>query len=542
MTVTLLTISSDGQAIDSTWDVVAVDVITEVNRVPRATLIFVDGEIASQTFPIADSGKFAPGKLVEIKVRAGDGPEARLFKGLVFRVGLDVVGRRLTVEMKDKAIRLTQGRRSTVFPDLSDGDAIGRIIVDAELSKGSIPQTAPKHESLVQYNATDWDFIVSRADVHGLVVVVDDGTISLMPMKVSGAAARRFTLDADVLDVALELDASLQHPSIESVGWDAKRKDVTTAARAAPVSLQQGTLTPTQAGEAIGLGTGTLRHLAPVPQEELQAWADGRMKRTRLAMIRGRVRVAAATDVKPMDVVELSGFGRMYDGKALATGLRYRFTLENGWRTDVQLGLPATPFAQEPDIIDTDSGGLLPAVRGLQLGIVSAYKDDPELRVKVIVPAIGSSNADAIWARLAGPDAGNERGYFFRPEEGDEVIVGFLNSDPRQAVILGGLFGAKNKAPKPFASLSAENIDKGIVSKTGVTIAIADNDKPTLTLKTPGGQLLINDKQETVELSDQHGNKITFGKDGVVITSKKDLTLDAAGGNVKISGAAVDVA
>ena len=36
-------------------------------------------------------------------------------------------------------------------------------------------------------------------------------------------------------------------------------------------------------------------------------------------------------------------------------------------------------------------------------------------------------------------DAGENRGSFWRPEIGDEVVLGFLNSDPRDAIILGML-------------------------------------------------------------------------------------------------------
>ena len=45
-------------------------------------------------------------------------------------------------------------------------------------------------------------------------------------------------------------------------------------------------------------------------------------------------------------------------------------------------------------------------------------------------------------------DAGKQRGQVFWPEPGDEVVVGFLNGDPRQAILLGALHG-KTNAPFP---------------------------------------------------------------------------------------------
>ena len=45
-----------------------------------------------------------------------------------------------------------------------------------------------------------------------------------------------------------------------------------------------------------------------------------------------------------------------------------------------------------------------------------------------------------IWARMIFEDAGNNRGKIFWPEKDDEVIIGFLNSDPRNPIVLGSLF------------------------------------------------------------------------------------------------------
>jgi phage gp45-like len=50
----------------------------------------------------------------------------------------------------------------------------------------------------------------------------------------------------------------------------------------------------------------------------------------------------------------------------------------------------------------------------------------------------------------------------------------------------------------------------------------------------------LDDDAEKVEVVDQHGNKITMSKDGIVIKSAKDVKIDA-NGNVEIKGTKVDV-
>ena len=81
---------------------------------------------------------------------------------------------------------------------------------------------------------------------------------------------------------------------------------------------------------------------------------------------------------------------------------------------------------------------MLPAANGLQIGVVTALEDDPQGddRIKCRLPMVGAGE-EGLWARLATLDAGDGRGTYFRPEIGDEVVVGFLDDDPRNPVILG---------------------------------------------------------------------------------------------------------
>ena len=145
-----------------------------------------------------------------------------------------------------------------------------------------------------------------------------------------------------------------------------------------------------------------------------------------------------------------------------------------------------------------------------------------------------------IWAWFATPDAGKDRGYVFRPEPDDEVVVGFFNNDPRHPVILGSLYGSKN-APAQDLSPNDKNDRRGIVTKKGTTIGFVDGDKASVFIQTANkNKLLLDDDAEEVSLADQHGNKITMNKDGIVLKSAKDFKIDASG-NVEIKGSKVDV-
>lgn len=533
-------ISSNGAAIPANFELLSVEVVREVNRIPRAQIVLTDGEIATAEFPALDGDAFTPGAKIEIKVRVAD-EVTRLFKGLVSRVRLEYAdgGPRLVVECKDKAVRLAVTRRSAIYAEGTDADAIGTILRGADVGAGDLG-SGETYPVLVQYDATDWDFIVSRAEAAGSAVVVKDGVLSLILLDVSGDPVKSYQLGLDdIEDFELELDAGSQLPDVSAVGWDLPQGQATEPATADALALAQGDIDPADTGRTLGVPEAILHHFVPMSGGELKAWASARLAQNRLAMLQGRLTVGGTGAIGPMDLVELSGFGSRFSGNALVSGIRH--TIEHGdWRCDLRLGLSGESFAGSTDIAAPPAQGLLPGARGLSIGVVAGYADDPEgeYRVQVMLPGM-SSGEDSLWARLATPEAGNERGFFFRPDPGDEVILGFLGDDPRQPVVLGALFGSKNRPPPPFADLSDKNIAKGLLTTHGLAIELADQDGPSMSFKTPEAAFALDDDKGEIRLSDGNSNSIVLDKNGVTIKSGKDLKLEASG-KVVLKGATID--
>ncbi|MCB0207851.1 MAG: type VI secretion system tip protein VgrG [Anaerolineae bacterium] len=546
MSVVTVTVLSEGKLMDPIYELVSLDIRKEVNRIPYAQLVLLDGDATKQTFAISDEPFFEPGKVIEIKLRYEDAPaqEATVFKGVVVGHGVEAGGQGslLTVELKDAAIKLTYVRKSAIYRDQTDDKVIGQIISNNGLKKGSVPATQPQHAQLVQYYCTDWDFILSRAEAQGLLVMVDDGEISLPAIALIGQPKHTFEYGlTDIFNFEIEADAGHQYPDVQSIAWDIKNQKLTKVAKAKDFKLSQSNLNGAKIAKTIGVESNLLASPVPLAPKELQAWSDATLARSRMSMVKGRIAVPGFGDIKPLDIMEVSGIGKRFNGKTLVTGIRHQVS-EQGWQTDVQFGLAAERFVDRRDIVDVPAAGLLPAVNGLQIGLVDQFEEDPdkEFRVKVILPGIDQKTG-SIWARLASPDAGKDRGYFFRPEAGDEVVVGFFNDDPRQAVILGAMYSSKNTPPKDVSKLTKKNIDKAIVTKTGTIIRFVDDSKSSVSIETPqANKIILDDDAQTIEIADQHGNTITMSKDGIVLKSAKDLKIDASG-NVEIKGQKVDV-
>jgi len=184
------------------------------------------------------------------------------------------------------------------------------------------------------------------------------------------------------------------------------------------------------------------------------------------------------------------------------------------------------------------AGGLLPPVDGLQLGLVTALEGDPdgEYRVQVRIPMIDASE-EGVWARIALLDAGEERGTYFRPEVGDEVVLGFLGGDPRNPIILGGVHSSAFPPPIDPAD---DNHKKGTVTRSGIRF-VFDDETTDATLETPNGNtVVLSDDEGSITMADENGNSVLLDSDGVTIDSAADVTVTASG-DVTIEGTNVSL-
>ncbi|MFN8994873.1 MAG: hypothetical protein ACK5X3_14595, partial [Pseudomonadota bacterium] len=65
------TITSNGAALPSTYQIVAIDVWRGVNKLPKARIVISDGSAAEEDFPISDRPELIPG--AQIRISMGDG-------------------------------------------------------------------------------------------------------------------------------------------------------------------------------------------------------------------------------------------------------------------------------------------------------------------------------------------------------------------------------------------------------------------------------------------------------------------------------------
>jgi Rhs element Vgr protein len=519
------TIKVDGKEVPRSEQLVAAYITKAVNKISSARLVYLDGSASAGDFPLSNSGTFVPGKEIEILSGTVNDPVS-IFKGIVIRQSVKVrdhVAPQLVIECRHKAVKLTVGRKNAYFFDEKDSDIISALLSKAGVD-GDVEDTTATHKQQVQYYCTDWDFLLARAEADGKFVLTNSEKAEVKKPDFGGAAVCTLQFGATILELDAEIDARRQFAAVKSFSWDAAQQSVLEKDAADPGVSGPGNLRTVDLAEVVGLDHLQMQHAA-VTEEEAQAWADSEWLRSQMSRVSGRVKCEGIGTVNPGDIVTLVGVGDRYNGNVFVSGVRHDFDLVYLWKTHIQFGSVDASSGDDRSVSAPKASTLLPGVSGLQIGVVVSNEDpDGEHRVRVRMPLVGADE-DGAWARVASLDAGDARGFFFRPEIGDEVVLGFLNDDPRQAVILGMLHSSAKAAP---LTGSDDNHEKVYQSRSKMKLYFNDDEK-AMRLETPAGnKITLSEKEKVLKLEDQNGNKIEMTPDGIKIESAKAVQLKSA--------------
>ncbi|QIE56035.1 type VI secretion system tip protein VgrG [Pikeienuella piscinae] len=525
------TVKVGGAALAETVGVISIEIGREIGRVPYAHLVIQDGDPAAQTFAISEAPDIAPG--VEIEILLGyDREESLVFSGVVTRHRIEAplhASSRLHVEAKHRCFRMAHARKSRIWTEVTDADALSDLAALQGLAFDG--ESAAVRPQLVQHQATDWDFAVMRAEMVGQALLATNDGLKMFTPDPGAPPSMALEYGRTLFALDLEIDAEAQPESVEAGAWIPADQAVATA--------EAGGEDVPGPGAADGAALATVSNQKPRPrhaggrdQAEIDDWARAETLRRRIAAIRGAAEIQGEARLEPGATVELKGFGARFNGRAFVSGLRHQ--LANGdWRTSVQIGLDPRFHRERFDIDAPAAAGLAPAITGLQIGIVDALEGDPagEERVAVRI-ATETETAEPIWARPLSIGGGASRGFVMLPEIGDECLLGFLDGDPRDPILLGGVHSAAAASPYPGAD---DNNLKGAASRAGVKITF-DDDSAALVAETPNGnRVTLSDADGGITLEDEAGNSITTGADGVSVESPKDIKLSATG-DVTIEG------
>ncbi|MGB1450870.1 MAG: type VI secretion system tip protein VgrG [Marinirhabdus sp.] len=521
------TILIEGQEISEVYEIKNISIEKELNRIPFANIIFYDGEAASQDFNLSNEDLLLPGKKIEIKAGYHNDEET-VFKGIIIKQGIKIRENTsvLLVECRDEAVKMTLGKKSAYYYDAGDNEIIEEIISKYPALSHDVKATPYKHPELVQYAASDWDYVITRAQANGLVCNTENGKMTIAKPNINQEAIETVEFGATLLAFDAEMDARNQFNTITAYNWNPADQELVETEANDPAINLNGNIAPPELADVMEVQNLELKHGGNYDTTVVQQWSDAKASFQQLSKTRGRISFQGIVAAKPDTIIQLEGVGDRFSGKIYISAVRHEIT-DGNWVAHAEFGINPTWFSETYDISQLPASGMLPAINGLQIGVVSQLQDDPnnEDRILIKIPIVNNEE-QGIWARVATLDAGENRGSFFRPEIGDEVLVGFINDDPNHAVVLGML----NSSAKPAPIVAEDdNHEKGFVTRSEMKF-IFNDEKKSITLETPAGKKIIIDEDAgSILIEDDNGNTVTIDSSGIALDSSSDINVKATG-------------
>jgi len=523
-----LVIRTEGQEVDCARYLKSAAVFEAFGRIASAEIVFSDGGFSDNDFVIGDSGTFLPGNTLEIDLGYNGQPRT-VFCGVVtgHQVRLEKGVSELVISARHKAYRMSLCRKNARFQDMTDSDIIqeiaGRYGVRCE-----VDSTGVRHQTLVQHRVTDWDFMNMRAEAEGLLLLTSvDGIAAARP---DIAAEPVLTVDGSfsVYKLRASMDARKPFSSFTMNAWNYSTQEMDTeSVECGKYDTDAGDLgtdeiaSKMQNSECV-IGMDSYQENTDAMKAALEATA----MRTALARITGSVTIPGCETVHPGDMIVIEKAGSRINGPNIVSSVEHQVSSE-GWKTTLSFGLDDVRYAYRYDDIGTPPADCAVAgINGLQAAKVERLEGDPSGEERVMIRLLDGAET-TLWARVAHSGAGT----FFLPEVGDEVAVGFVNSDPAMPVVLGLLRSSGNPEPE---ELKDDNNIKGIYSREKLRM-VFDEDKKSVSIMTPGGNsLTLSDDDKGISIKDQNGNSLVLDKGGITLK-------DGSGNNIKMESGGITI-
>jgi len=476
--------------------------------------------IQDDDLSLADNNRIAVGS--GLKVEMGSSNDLKtVFDGEIVGLELEPTpagALTLIIRGYDKSHRLHRGRRTQSFIQVTDSDLATRIARDVGLQP-DVESTSEVYEYILQGNRTPYEFLRDRAERIGFSFWVDEGKLHFRrpaanpPNPITLEWGRSLQYFHPVLSAGRQVDEVVVR------GWDpqAKRAIVgrATRGRAAPEIGEQRSGSEL-ASSAFGSASAVVVHRPVRTQSEADALAQATCDELSSGFVRADGRGPGNPDLRPGKLLDIRNVGQRFSGRYYVTRAVHSISIRGTYQTEFMVtGNQAQTLL---DLVQPSQD------KGEWIGpaVVTDNKDPNNMgRVKVQIPWLGD-NVESTWARVAAPMAGPDRGFFFLPEVGDEVLVAFEHGDVHRPYVVGALWNGQESPPQASSAVnsSGQVVKRVIRTRAGHTILLDDTDG--------GGGITIEDRA---------GNKIVLesASNALKIQIQGDLTIEAQG-KVSIKG------
>ena len=184
-------------------------------------------------------------------------------------------------------------------------------------------------------------------------------------------------------------------------------------------------------------------------------------------------------------------------------------------------------FAAQIHQAESESGKVFEPV----IGVVTDNKDPSKLgRVKLKMPILSDKDT-TFWVPIIMLGAGKNRGWFFIPEVEDEVLVMFEQGDINRPLVVGALWGGKDKPPDKNPGSNPRRVIK---SRAGSKITF-DDEKLLIIIEdgTQKGKITFDSNANKIIIEALKGDVCFQSPQGDTQIVAKEIEMKA-GTNIEI--------
>ena len=156
----------------------------------------------------------------------------------------------------------------------------------------------------MQHDCSDWDFIVTRANANGRLVLTRGAELSVKAPAL-GRAVAELQYGATLLELDAEVDARLQAEAVQAASWNAADQALQLDDASAPAFRSTGNFDPDALASGAGSPALRLVHSA-LDAAEATAWANATWQQRRVDLASGRAKCIGIATVRPGDTVHAS--------------------------------------------------------------------------------------------------------------------------------------------------------------------------------------------------------------------------------------------
>lgn len=457
-------------------------------------------ELTLHASSVASVGALALGDECELADRGG----AQIFSGTVTSIrkekradGLRV----LTVRAHDALESLRRRQALAVRrPDTLAG-LVATVVAPLGVEVDA-DEDGPRLPLIVQWGASDLDWLANLCAAYGKYFFLDGGSLRLMSLHGSRSPAVELDPERSLFEAAIQSNAVGLRTEARACAWNPLRVEAYTATaldftldavpewQGAPAELKE-------VGRDIFGGAG--------PQDDDVVSRVAQADLDRAAMRAHSFDGLADGDARlvPGSRIVLGGADDAFRGEFTLTRVEHAYTPEAGFTSALSSEAPPDPVR--------------PTGPAISLGVViDTHDPDGAGRVRVRLKAFNDVESD--WLNVMSLGAGEGKGFVAQPEEGDNVLVAFVNENPAQGVVLGGLFGAYPLHDRDVAGA---------------------RPRPCSLRTRDGQQLRLDDAAGAVTLTSR-GGVLDLDPGGVVLETHADLRIAAPGRRITIVADKID--